>query len=52
MPQGLTYYDIRGMLGVTETAATEPLVQTIGLYLLSWTIFAASVRQTQKQAEA
>ena len=43
--QGLTYYDIRGLLGVAETAATEPAVQSVGLYLLAWTMFAAAVRR-------
>ena len=42
--QGLTYYDIRGLLSVAETAATEPIVQSVGLYLLSWTMIAVAVR--------
>ena len=43
LEQGFAYYDIRGLLGVVETAATEPTVQSVGLYLLSWGMFAATV---------
>jgi len=34
--QGLIFFDIRGLLSVFESPATEPLAQSIGLYILAW----------------
>lgn len=48
--QGIVYIDIRAMLSVFEAPATEPLVQSIGLYLLAWLLFLASVSERRRTA--